>query len=110
MTINVYAKSDQSLAFIEKLTRKKLTLGLFLWAIRESDDISQTDFAKRLGISRQYLCDLERGRRFMSAKMAAGFAKKLGYSPIQFIRLAFQDELNKCGLRFKIDIKEQKAA
>jgi transcriptional regulator with XRE-family HTH domain len=110
MTTRPTPKSNQSLSLLEKLTGKKLTIGLLLWAIRESDEISQVDFAKRLNISRQYLCDLERGRRIISTKTAARFANVLGYSPAQLIRLAIQDELNKNGLHFDVDIHEQRAA
>lgn len=104
------SKSDESIAFLENLTGKKLTLGNFLCAIREAEEISQVDFAKLLMISRQYLCDVERGRRIVSVKSAADFADKLGYSRIQFIRLALQDELDKCGLKFEVDIHESRAA
>lgn len=103
-------KSDKSLAFLEKLTGKKMTLGNLLCSIRECDEMNQTDFAKKLKVSRQYLCDVERGRRIVSTKAAAEFAKKLGYSPMQFIRLAIQDELNKNGFHFDVEIHEQRAA
>lgn len=103
-------KSDKSLAFLENLTGKKMTLGNLLGSIRECDEMTQTAFAKKLKVSRQYLCDVERGRRIVSTKAAAEFAKKLGYSPMQFIRLAIQDELNKNGFHFDIEIYEQRAA
>lgn len=34
-----------------------------LQVLREKDGYSATDFASRLGISVQYLCDIESGRR-----------------------------------------------
>lgn len=102
--------SDKSTAFLENLTKKKMTLGNLLWSIRESEEMSQVEFAKLLRVSRQYLCDVERGRRIVSTKAAAGFANKLGYSPIQFIRLAIQDELNKNGFHFDVEIHHQKKA
>ena len=72
--------------------------------------MSQADFAKILGVSRQYLCDLEHNRRIVSPKSAAAFALKLGYSPVQFVRLAVQDAFDKDGLNFDIQISEHKAA
>lgn len=102
--------SDKSLAFLENLTGKKMTLGNLLWSIRECEAMSQTEFAKLLHISRQYLCDLEHGRRTVSTKSAAAFAKTLGHSPIQFIRLAIQDDLNKNGFHFDVEIHQQKNA
>lgn len=80
-------------------------MGDFLWSIREGEEMSQKAFSQLLGISSQYLCDIENGRRIVSPKSAAEFAQKLGYSPLQFVKLALQDELNKYGLRFEVDIK-----
>jgi transcriptional regulator with XRE-family HTH domain len=102
--------SDKSMAFIEQITQKKMTIGNLLWSIRECEEMSQAAFSKILGISRQYLCDIEHNRRIVSPKTAADFAIKLGYSPIQFVRLAVQDEFNKYGLNFDIQITKRKAA
>jgi transcriptional regulator with XRE-family HTH domain len=109
-TKNVSTMSEKSIAFLEELTNKKLTVGSLLWSLRECEEMSQAAFAKKLRISRQYLCDVERGRRIVSPKTAADFADRLGYSRIQFIRLALQDELNKYGFRFDVDIHDQKDA
>jgi DNA-binding transcriptional regulator YiaG len=43
-------------------TGSSLTLGGLILAIRRSDEISQLDFAYKLGVSKQYLCDLEHDR------------------------------------------------
>lgn len=102
--------SDKNTAFLEKFTGKKMTLGNLLWSIRECEEMSQVEFAKLLRVSRQYLCDVERGRRIVSTKAAAAFANKLGYSPMQFIRLAIQDDLNKNGFHFDVEIHAQKSA
>jgi len=102
--------SDKSLAFLEKLSGRKMTLGNLLWSVRESEEMSQAIFAKKLKISRQYLCDIEHGRRVVSAEAAASFAKTLGFSPMHFIRLALQDALNKLGFHFDVDLREHKDA
>jgi transcriptional regulator with XRE-family HTH domain len=103
-------RSNKSLSFLEELTGKKITIGNLLWSIRECEEKSQIEFAKILKISRQYLCDIEQGRRIVSPKKAADFSYKLGYSPAQFIQIAIQDELNKYGLHFDIQVTEQKDA
>ena len=103
-------KSDKSMEFLENITNKKMTLGNLLWSIRECEEMSQVEFAKMLRVSRQYLCDVERGRRIVSTKAAADFAAKLGHSPIQFIRLAIQDELNKNGFHLDVEIHDQRDA
>lgn len=99
-------KSQESLDYIDSLTGGKLTLGNLLLSLRQCEHLSQVDFAKQLGISRQNLCDIERHRRFVSPKMAAEYADKLGYSKNQFVRLCLQDLLDRDQLCMTVDIKE----
>ena len=39
-----------------------VTLGGMIWSLRECDEVSQAEFARRLGVSRSHLCDVEKGR------------------------------------------------
>ena len=98
--------SHNSIKQLEKLSGRKLTLGLFLLTIRECEEATQKDFAAKLGISRQYLCDIENDRRNISLEKAILFAKKTGYSKDQMVRLALQDIVNKAGLNYEVDIKK----
>lgn len=100
--------TEKTLKSIEKMTGAKLTLGSLIWAIRHADDISQVDFAKYLGITKQHLCDIERARKFVSPKLAAKYAEILGYSKEQFIRLALQDLLDREGLEVDVEITQKK--
>ena len=75
-------------------------------AIRQGEEMSQVEFAKQLGITRQYLCDIEHGRRSVSPKMAAEYAEILGYSKNQFVRLCLQDLLDRDGLAMTIDVQD----
>lgn len=97
------SKKSEASRFLEKLAGK-LTLGNLLLAIREGEDMTQNDFAKLLGVSRQYLCDIEHGRRCISPKAAASYAKKLGYSQDQFVRLCLQDLLDRDGVKLTISL------
>ncbi len=83
----------------------RLTLGRTLRSIRLGEDESQTVFSKKLGISTQYLCDLEHDRKIVSAKKAKHFADVLGYSVEQFIALAIQDSLEHDGIHMSIEVK-----
>ena len=57
---------------IEALEEKfgPMSVGLFIRSFREADDSSQVDFAKKLKISRANLCDIEKGRKLISAVTA----------------------------------------
>lgn len=93
-----------SLNKIESITGGKLTLWKFLLAIRQAEDYSQTEFASKLKISKQQLCDIEHGRKSISPKLAATYAEILGYSKEQFIRLALQDIVDREHLNVTIEV------
>ncbi len=99
-------KAGDAAKFLENLIHSKLTLGNLLLAIRQGEELSQVEFAKLLKVSKQYLCDIERGRRFISPRAAAEFAKKLGYSQKQFVRLCLQDWIDRENLHLKIDVRD----
>lgn len=99
----------EALERLEEMTQKKLTLGNYLWSIRKCEEMTQSEFAALMGVSTQYLCDIENSRRFVSPKLAADFAKQLGYSPVQFVRLAVQDQLNGQGLYYDVRLLKKAA-
>lgn len=96
--------TEKSLKEIEKITGTKLTLGKLIWAIRQSEEISQVNFSHKLKITRQHLCDIEHERKSISPKLAAKYAKILGFSEEQFIRLALQDLVDRAGLKVEVEI------
>lgn len=58
--------------------KKRVTPGDYIRVYRENAGLTQSELAKRLGVTRAYICDLEHGRRAFSkpfAKKAAGFFK-----------------------------------
>ena len=98
------SKSD-AVKFLEQATGGALTLGRLLYSIRMSDEISQVEFAKILGISKSHLCDLEKERRLVSPARAWAWGKKLGYAPEQFAELAIQAGLQKDGLKYRVKLE-----
>lgn len=103
--MSIKSKTTQAtLDKIEKITNTKLTFGKLIWAIRQSDEISQVDFAEKLNITKQHLCDIEHGRKSVSPKLAAKYAVILGYSKEQFIRLVLQDLVDREGLNVEVEI------
>jgi antitoxin HigA-1 len=98
-------KKSDAMKYLEKLSGQHLSFASFLEAIRLGEGESQIAFAKRLKVSRSHLCDLEKGRKFVSASRAADFANLLGYSEAQFVRLALQDEIERAGLHLKVRIE-----
>jgi transcriptional regulator with XRE-family HTH domain len=78
-------KTKKTLKEIKNITKIQLSFGKLIWAIRKADELSQIDFATKLKISKQHLCDIEHERKSVSPKLASKYAKILGYSKEQFI-------------------------
>ncbi len=95
---------SQTMRFLENVAGRPLTLGGLLESIRLSEDMSQAEFSKKLRISASHLCDIEKGRKVVSPERAARFAKILGRSQQQFVRLALQELVNEAGLKMKVDV------
>ncbi|HLX53859.1 MAG TPA: helix-turn-helix transcriptional regulator [Aquella sp.] len=96
--------TGNALAKLEKISGVKLSFGNMLWSIRKCEDITQTEFAKILGISSQHLCDIERGRKIVSPQLAAKYAAILKENQEQFVRLSIQSALDKAGLNYEVSL------
>ena len=103
MTTN--PKKSDAVEFLESLAKGPLTVGNLLHSLRKSEEMSQVEFAKKLGISKQTLCDIEKERTAVSSARAARFAKKLKFPPAFFIQMALQEELNREGIRLSVKVE-----
>jgi len=86
---------------LERLNGGPITFGQLVEADRSCDEISQAELARRMGMSQAQLCDIEKGRRMVSAGRAAQFANVLGYSVPVFVERALEDQLRKSGLKMR---------
>lgn len=83
-------------------TKSQKTLGKFLKAHRLGEELSQVEFAKLLGMSKQRLCDLEHDRGNASISLCKSLAKKLDLPPEWLVKLALQEQLKRENLKLKI--------
>lgn len=97
---------SQARKFLESIRGKSMTFGEMIASIRQADEWSQVNLAKKLKISRAHLCDIEKGRRSVTIERAKQFAEVLGYSIHQFVALAVEDQLRKAGLKVNVEINE----
>ncbi len=86
----------------------ELTFASVLTAHREAEELSQVQMAKKLGISKQSLNDLEKRRRIPTASRAASIAKKLGMLEESFIEFALSDQLKSERLNYRVTISKTK--
>ena len=98
-------KKSNTMKFLEGAAGRPLSLGGLLESIRLGEEMSQAVFAKKLGISASHLCDIEKGRKVVSPERAARFAKILGRSQEQFVRLSLQELVDEAGLKMKVDVE-----
>ena len=94
-------------AYFEKLEKQYgvITFGDLLKAWREAERLTQTAFAKKVGLSVQNLNDLEKGRRIPTPTRAARIAKKLRLPEVGLIQLALRDSLIKEGFHYEVRLE-----
>jgi antitoxin HigA-1 len=97
-------KSD-AVRRLEAAAGGPLTLARLIEAIRLGEEESQPAFAKKLGISKSHLNDIEKGRKVVSPERTAKFAELLGYAETQFVKLALQSLVDRSGLHLHVDVK-----
>ena len=96
--------STKSLLPILKQDVGPLTFGMYLRATRTSINLTQTQMAKKLGIARGTLCDIEKGRQLVSPALALRVAKKAGLSADLAIKACLQDQVDKVGLKKRVEL------
>jgi DNA-binding XRE family transcriptional regulator len=97
----------KTLKTMTSITGSELTLGKLIWSIRMCDEKTQVAFAQELGMSRQQLCDIEHDRKTISPRLAASYAKTLGYSKSQFVRLSLQSLVDRAELDYSVELVAQ---
>lgn len=90
---------------LEELRGAPLSFGRLINSLRQNKEISQVELAKKIGITRQNLCAIEKGRRLVSPKLAAKFAKLMGYSQESFVATALEDELRREGFDYAVELR-----
>jgi len=109
MTTNKKLKTYDALTEISRL-QDRPSFGELIRSMRLCDDISQADLARKLGISKQHLSAIEKGRKAVSPVRAAKFAEVLGYPVDQFVIAAFEDELHEAGIAIHFDLRKAAGA
>jgi DNA-binding XRE family transcriptional regulator len=82
----------------------QLTFGRLLKSHRDGEELSQVEMAKKLGLSKQSLNDLENGRKIPSIKRAVQIAKKIGLLEDLIIQLVLQDQVDREHLNVRVTV------
>jgi transcriptional regulator with XRE-family HTH domain len=105
MNIKNRKTSQNAKVLLERLNGGPLTFGQLIESIRKCDEISQAELAKQMGISKQNLCDLEKGRKTASVERAIKFAQALNYPVPMFVGTLLEEQVRKAGLKIKIKME-----
>ena len=84
----------------------KMTFGGLIRSLRTSDEISQVELAKKLGVSKQFLSDVEHNRKDVGISFAKKVASVLGYSIEPLLELLIKQQLKRQRLNFTVEIKK----
>lgn len=84
----------------------KMTFGGLVRALRMSDEISQVALAKKLGVSKQFLSDVEHNRKDVGIGFAKKVASALGYSIEPLLELLIRQQLKRQRLKYTVEIKK----
>lgn len=89
---------------LEGIAGEPLTLAALVRAIREGEEWSLANMAARLKVTRGHVAALENGKA-VSPESAAKYARRLGYSESQFVRLALQDAVRRARLHYDVELR-----
>jgi DNA-binding XRE family transcriptional regulator len=82
------------------------TFSTFMLGARTTLGLTQVKMAKKLGISKAALCEIEKGRTLVSALAAVRYAKKAGFSVTVALEACLQDQLRKANIKKRVRLED----
>jgi transcriptional regulator with XRE-family HTH domain len=80
------------------------SLGQLVRSLRECDEISQVALAGKLGVSRQFLSDVEHDRKLVGVDFAKKLSRAMGYPIETFLQPIINGQLKRAGIKAKVEI------
>ena len=81
-----------------------VSFGEMLLSFRQAQELTQVEMAKKLNVSKQDLCNIEKGRKLVSVERAVSCAKALKMPAKTFAKYVLQDQLHRAGLKGEVEI------
>lgn len=102
----IIGSNKKSKNLLKKLKRDTgpISFGDLLLYYRESIGMTQAALGEKLGLSRQFVCDLEKGRRLVSVEMASQVAKAIKEPVAYWVEVALQDQVRKANLNLEVHV------
>jgi len=81
-----------------------VNFAMYMRVSRNTLELTQTEMAKKLKISKSSLCDIEKSRQTPSLALAIKIVKMARLSEKMAVRYWLQDQVERAKLKFKVDI------
>lgn len=85
---------------------EKMSFGSLVRSLRLSDEITQVELAKKVGVSKQFLSDVEHNRKDVGISFAKKISEALEYSIEPLIELLIRDQLRRQHLNYTVELKK----
>ena len=101
-------KTEESINALEatKDLWEEMSFGSLVRSLRLSDEVSQVDLAQKVGVSKQFLSDVENNRKEVGIPFAKKISDALGYSIEPLVELLIRDQLRKQDLDYIVELKQ----
>jgi len=103
-TNNQKTKTYENAARVFKRLKIAPSLGELIRSLRECDEISQVILAEKLKVSRQFLSDVEHGRKVVGVEFAKKLSKALGYPIETFLQPIINAQLKRAGIKCQVEV------
>lgn len=97
-------KNNRDLKSLLEKRTGPFTFAIFIRSVRGLHNMTQSEAAKFLGISKGTLCDIEKGRQLVSPTLAKKIAKKFKYPEIVALQASLQDQLRKAKANYTVQL------
>ncbi len=81
--------------------------GELVRSMRKCDGITQTELARRMGVSKQYLCGIEKEKEAPTLNHAVKIAAAFGYDARLFVEKALVSQLKEANMNYEISLKDR---
>ncbi|MBL6991861.1 MAG: helix-turn-helix transcriptional regulator [Bacteriovoracaceae bacterium] len=92
---------------VEELLGEPVSLCILLQGYMAQHEITQTELARRLGVTRGFVHQLIAKKRFVSLEKAAEIARTLGEPEQMFVKVALQDQVDNAELAYSVEVRKR---
>ncbi|MEZ4740859.1 MAG: helix-turn-helix transcriptional regulator [Bdellovibrionota bacterium] len=80
------------------------SFGETIRSLRECDEITQVELARQIGVSRQFLSDVEKDRKVVGVEFAKKLSDAMGYPIETFLQPLINSQLERAGIKCHVEI------